>query len=282
EANPLDLTDDKLRLLREHGVNRISLGVQSFSNAHLRTLERDHTAEDLLALIPRVRQHFENLSIDLIFGVPGQTMEDWQHSLEQAIALGATHISTYGLTFEQGTAFETRRRRGLIKSAAEELERDMYAFAMDRLVQAGFEQYEISNFARPGFECRHNLAYWHGDEYFAYGPGAARYLCGRRETNIRSVLGWLARLQRGMSPVADIDELPAEGRARELLFVGLRKTAGIEFADFKRRTGYDVEQLAGPAIARNRSRGWLEIVDASVRLTREGRFVADRVVADFL
>ncbi len=282
EANPLDLTDEKLLVLKDHGVNRISLGVQSFSDQHLKTLERDHSAADLRTLIPRVRESIPNLSIDLIFGVPGQTLKEWRESLRCAIDLGATHISTYGLTFEQGTAFETRRRRGQLDRIPEELERDMYSLAMDALGEAGFVHYEISNFARPGFECRHNLAYWCGNEYFAYGPGAARHLHRRRETNIRSVLGWLARLERGLTPVADVDELTPETRARELVFIGLRRTAGIDLAEFQERTGYRLEQLAGPAITKHIGQGWLELDGHQLRLTQEGLFVADRVVADFL
>lgn len=282
EGNPLDLTDEKLQVLCDHGVNRISLGVQSFSDRHLQTLERDHTAADLRRLIPRVREAIPNLSLDLIFGIPGQSLDEWRDSLQQAIAFGAVHLSTYGLTFEQGTGFETRRRRGQIDRIPEELEREMFALAMDLLGEAGYVHYEISNFARPGYECRHNLVYWRGDEYFAYGPGAARYLHRRRETNIRSVLGWLARLERGLTPVADVDELTPETRARELVFIGLRRIPGIDLAEFHERTAYRLEELADSAIAKHIGLGWLELEDQRLRLTREGRFVADRVAADFL
>lgn len=282
EANPLDLTDEKLDVLVAQGVNRISLGVQSFSDVHLQTLERDHTQRDLARLLPRVRTVFPNLSLDLMFGVPGQTLDDWRESLWQAADSGATHISTYGLTFEAGTAFETRRRRGQFSRTPEELERAQYALAIELLTSAGFRHYEISNFARPGFECRHNQVYWSGGEYFAYGPGAARYVSGRRETNIRSVLGWLTRLDRNLSPVADVDALSAETRARELLFLGLRRIDGVSRAVFQEQTGRPLDELASEAIATHVARGWLEETPAGIRLTSEGLFVADRVVADFL
>ena len=282
EANPLDLSDEKIDLLADAGVNRISLGVQSFSPDSLKLLERDHSPSDIADVIARLRRRFENVSLDLIFGVPGQSLDDWRATLRQAISLGPTHVSTYGLTWETGTAFGTRRDRGELTPIDEELERDQYALAMDALTIAGFEHYEISNFARPGFRCRHNEVYWSGDEYWAFGPGAARYLNGRRETNVRSVLGWLRKLEQGESCVADAEELEPAHRARELLFLGLRRRDGISRDDFAQRTGFRLDDIAAEAIRANTARGWLEDDGRSIRLTSEGRFVADRVVAEFL
>lgn len=282
EANPLDLTEEKLQVLIDHGVNRISLGVQSFHDDELRQLERDHTAVDLQRIIPVTQRFLPNLSVDLIFGIPGQTLAAWEQSLKQAIHSGATHISTYGLTFESGTAFETRRRRGQLQPTPEDLEREMYALVMEMLPAAGFEQYEISNFARPGFRCQHNEVYWRGDEYHAYGPGAARYLNRRRETNIRSVLGWLAKLDRGLTPVADVDELSPDTQARELIFLGLRRNSGIDRTDFQRRTGWNLEDFAGDIITRQVEFGSLVSDPKGLRLTQAGRFIADRVIAEFL
>ncbi len=282
EANPLDLTNEKIDLLAEMGVNRISLGVQSFSKQALTMLERDHCADDVRDVMARLKTRFENVSLDLIFGVPNQSLSDWSESLRQAIELCPTHISTYGLTFEKGTAFWTRLNRGDISAVDEELEREQYALAMEQLPAAGFEQYEISNFAKPGFECRHNNVYWNGDEYWAFGPGAARYLNGRRETNIRSVLGWLARLERGESPVADSEELDTEHRARELIYLGLRRIRGIDRTSFHEQTGFELDELCGPALREQAQLGLLEDDGVFVRLTLEGRFVADRVVMEFL
>lgn len=282
EANPLDLTDEKIDLLADVGVNRISLGVQSFSMNALKLLERDHSPADIESVMGRLRRRFANISLDLIFGVPGQTLDDWQATLRRAISLGPSHLSTYGLTWEQRTSFWTRRSRGELNSIDESLERDQYAMAMDELSAAGFEHYEISNFARPGYRCRHNEVYWAGDQYWAFGPGAARYLGGRRETNSRSVLTWLTRIERGDSPVADAEELEPAHRARELLFLGLRRTSGITRADFKRRTGFELDDIASEAIRTNVARGWIEDDQTSIRLTREGRFVADRAIAEFL
>jgi oxygen-independent coproporphyrinogen-3 oxidase len=282
EANPLDVTDEKIGLLSEFGVNRISLGVQSFDADALKLLERDHNPDDLGGVFQRLRRRFDNISVDLIFGVPGQTLESWRDTLRRTVEMGPTHVSTYGLTWEPGTAFHTRRRRGELAPAAEELERDQYALAMDELAAAGFEHYEISNFARPGFRCRHNLVYWRGDEYWAFGPGAARYVNGRRETNIRSVLGWMERIERGEPPVAEREELEPAHRARELIYLGLRMMEGVELAEFERRTGWNLLEFAGVAIRKTQTRGWVEMTETHLRLTHEGRFLADRVAAEFL
>ena len=282
EANPLDLTNEKIDLLAEMGVNRISLGVQSFSRSALKLLERDHQPEDIADVMSRLGKTFENVSIDLIFGVPGQTLSDWDETLNHAIELEPSHVSVYGLTFEQGTAFWTRRERGEIRAIDEELEREQYAIAMERLPLSGFHQYEISNFARPGYECRHNNVYWNGDEYLAFGPGAARYWNGRRETNIRSVLGWLSRLERNESPVADAEQLDPAHRARELIYLGLRRTEGISRATFRERTGFELDDVCGPALDGQKKLGFIADDGSCISLTREGRFVADRVVMEFL
>ncbi len=282
EANPLDLTDEKIDLLAEFGINRVSLGVQSFDANALQLLERDHRPTDIADVMQRLRRKIDNISLDLIFGVPGQTLASWRDTVRQAIQLSPTHVSTYGLTWEEGTAFFTRRSRGELREIPDDLERDQYAIAMDELADAGYEHYEISNFAKPGYRCRHNLVYWHGDEYLAFGPGAARYVQGRRETNVRSVLGWMERLERGESTVADAERLDADHRARELLYLGLRLIEGVEFTEFQQRTGRELRDFARDAIGKTISSGWIEATDTHLRFTREGRFLADRVVAEFL
>lgn len=282
EANPLDLTVEKIGVLADAGVNRISLGVQSFDAAALKLLERDHTPRDIAECVARLRRRFDNISLDLIFGVPGQTLDSWRDTLRQACDLQPTHISTYGLTWEEGTAFFTRRLRGELHEIDNSLECDQYGLAIEQLAAGGYEHYEISNFARPGFRCRHNLVYWHGEEYLAYGPGAARYVNGRRETNIRSVIGWLHRIEQGEFPVAETEELTAEHRARELIYLGLRLIDGIEFSEFQQQTGYQLQIFAAEAIHRTMERGWIECTGTHLRLSREGRFLADRVVAEFL
>lgn len=282
EANPETLTADRLAVLTEHGVTRISLGLQSFQDAKLTALDRRHDRAAALAAVERVHAAGLPASVDLIFAAPGETLADWRRDLADAIALAPSHISTYGLTFESGTAFTVARTRGSILELDEELQRAMYAEAIDALTAAGFMHYEVSNFARPGRHSRHNEVYWAGSEYFAAGPGAARYVAGVRETNIRSTLGYLARLERGESPVADREELPPEARARERLVLGLRRMRGIDKRAFAAASGYEVDVLAGPAIAKLVAAGLLDDSPANVRLTREGLYVSDAIWPELL
>ncbi|MFN0199008.1 MAG: radical SAM family heme chaperone HemW [Planctomycetaceae bacterium] len=282
EANPLDLTTDKLRLFADRGVNRISLGVQSFDDQILKLLERDHTGAQAQEIIERTQSHIANLAVDLIFGVPGQSLALWQQTLEMAIAAAPKHLSTYGLSIEKGTSFWTRREKGTLVPLTPELEREMYGYVMDRLPSAGFEQYEISNFAQPGYACRHNIGYWTALPFFGFGPGAAQYLDGCRELNHRSVTTWLRLVPSGKSPIHERECLSAEDHARELAVLNLRQIAGISRTDFQKQAGFDIESLAGDAIKRFRNRGWLEETSTHIRLTREGRFVADTIVAEFL
>ncbi len=282
EANPADLGEEMLDMLAERGVNRISLGGQSFNAAKLRTLERDHTPEQLAGAVRAAKQKIASVSLDLIFGVPGETLEIWQADLETALALEPDHISTYGLTFEQGTPFWNRLAKGELGRLDEELERAMYATAIDALVSRGFEHYEVSNFARPGHRCRHNEVYWSGQSYFAVGPGAARYIGGRREMNHRSTTTYLARVLGGQSPMNESEELSAADRARETLVFGLRRLAGIQRESFAAQTGFELDALVGEPLARMVSLGLLEDDSRRVWLTREGLFVSDAIWPHFL
>ena len=282
EANPAGLTQEKIHILADAGVNRVSLGVQSFDENVLKFLERDHRRTEIFQAVEGLQEWIPNISLDLIFGVPGQSLETWRTSLQEAISLEPMHLSTYGLTFEKGTAFWTRLSHGAIVRTPESLERDMYAAGMEELAAGGFEQYEISNFARPGFQCRHNIVYWRALPYYGFGPGAARYLNGRREMNHRSVTAWIKRVLGGQTPIMEFEELSPENRTRELCVLSLRMCEGIDRRQFESRTGYTLEALAGDAIRRHREAGLLEETETHLRLTREGRFVADTIVADFL
>lgn len=282
EANPLDLTDEKLALLQRAGVNRLSIGVQSFDATALRLLERDHTPAEVIAGAERWRGAIPNWSLDLIFGVPGQTLDQWQETLAQAVELKPTHVSTYGLTFEPGTAFETRRSRGELHPVMEELERSQYALAMDWLPTQCYAQYEISSFAQPGWQCRHNHIYWNGDPFEAVGPGAARYLEGTRETNLRSVHGWLQRLERGEDSTHEREHLDHPASARELVFIGLRRVRGIARDEFQTRSGIPLDEVLGSDLASFVEQGLMSDDGQRVAFTQEGRFVADAILATFL
>jgi len=282
EANPDGLDDERLAALADAGVNRLSLGVQSFDDNVLKTLERQHAGEEAIEVVHRAKERFTNLSLDLIFGVPGQSMDVWQQTLTTAKKLPLTHVSTYGLTFEKGTDFFSRLKHGSLAAVPDDLERDMYGLAISELNAAGLQHYEISNFARPSSRCRHNQVYWVADEYFAFGPGAARYVNGIRSTNARNVSRWIDAWLKNEVALQDHECLNAEQRAREAIYLGLRRVDGIDLATFESRFGCSLADLAGESLDRNIAAKNLEITNGCLRLTAEGRFIADSVVADFL
>jgi oxygen-independent coproporphyrinogen-3 oxidase len=282
EANPESLTDARMRTLAERGATRVSLGVQSFNAAKLRVLERGHTAADVFRCVDSSRQAGLAVAIDLMFAAPGETLDDWRRDVQTALSLEPDHVSTYGMTWEPRTAFAARRSRGELHAQDEEAERAMYAEAIDALTAAGYEHYEVSNFARPRCRSRHNEVYWAGREYFAAGPGAARYIEGVRETNCRSTTAYIKRVLNGESPVADRERLTDEGRAREQLVLGLRRLEGIERRQFADETGFAVDALIERPLARFTQLGLLSDDGSRIRLSLEGLYVSDALWPDLL
>lgn len=282
EANPLNLSEEKISYLEQVGVNRVSLGVQSFDSKILAFLERDHQPQQISEIVQRLQSHIENISLDLIFAVPGQTLQNWKTTLANAVQLNVPHISTYGLTIEKGTPFWSQQQAGIFHLPEEELAGVMYEFVMEFLESKGLQHYEISNFAKPGYECRHNEVYWTGHPYFGFGPGAARYLNGKRELNHRSVITWLKRIAAGESPLSEQEELSPEDRAREAIVFGLRRRVGINVSEFALRYGFELYELAETAIQKNVSLGLMEETNTHVRLTNAGCLLADSVVVDFI
>lgn len=281
EANPHGLTDAKLGVLREHGVNRVSLGVQALDGGTLRLLERDHAPGEALERLAACVAAFPSVSADLIFGVPGLSDVDWRRSLMAVAERGVQHVSTYGLTFERGTAFWTRRRKGQLAEMPDERQRTQYAEAMDRLTALGFEHYELSNFARPGHRSRHNGNYWDRGEYWGLGPGAASLVGGVRRTNHRSTTTWLKRVEAGGSGVAEEEPETPGSVGEELVMLGLRRAEGLSEAEFEARAGTPLRDFCPGAVEACVRDGWLAADAGRVRLTREGRFLADTVVGRF-
>jgi len=282
EANPADLDAEKVAVFAAAGVNRVSLGAQSFDASKLFTLERQHSVDDIVRTVDLVREEVASVSLDLIFGVPGETRAIWERDLERCLRLPVDHVSTYGLTFEQGTTYWNRRRRGRLQPLPEETEAALYETAIDRLAAADFEHYEVSNFAQAGHRCRHNETYWLGKAYFGVGPGAARYVDGRREMNHRSTTTYLRRVAAGQSPVAECEQLSPEDRGREALVFGLRRLEGVDRAEFAGRTGFRLDHLAGPALLQFIQQGLLEDDGHRLRLTRRGLLVSDSLWPAFL
>jgi oxygen-independent coproporphyrinogen-3 oxidase len=282
EANPAGLDDARLRVLAGHGVNRVSLGAQSFDAVLLRVLERDHQPVDVPRAVERIRRHIGNVSLDLIFGVPGQTLAQWWADLERALALEPQHLSTYGLTYETGTRLWKQRRAGQLRPLDEETELAMYTTALDRLAAAEFGQYEISNHARPGWQCRHNLTYWANEAHFGFGVGAASYVHGIRRLNTRDLAGYIRRALAGEPTHFQSEELPPRERAAETAVIQLRRCAGIERATFSAQTGFALDDLIGSTLGVLVEMGLICDDGARVALTRQGRCVADAVVAEVL
>lgn len=278
EANPECLDQAKVDTLAAAGVNRISLGAQSFAAEKLRQLERSHTAADIARSVRLAKAAGASVSLDLIFAAPRESLASWLADLQAAIDLQPHHVSTYGLTFERGTTFWSRLHRGQLAQAGEELERAMYAEGIAQLTAAGFEHYEVSNFARPGHPCRHNHVYWDAAHYYAAGPGAARYVAGCRQVNHRSTTTWMKRVLAGESPVAESESLPPEDQAREALVLGLRRLRGIELDAFTARFGFSAETLFGhDTLQRLIDEGLLARGAGRLRLTRAGLFVSDSI-----
>ena len=282
EANPADINEKMIATLADLGVTRLSLGGQSFRHEMLRILERDHEPDDVVQAVRLAHNAGLQVALDLIFAKPGETLAQWQAELDTALSLGADHISTYGLTFERGTAFWIRRLTGELVEASEELQREMYSAAIERLIASGLEHYEVSNFARPGRRSRHNETYWSGASYFAVGPGAARYVDGVRETNHRSTTTYLKRVLAGESPVAERERLDSEVRARELLVFGLRRLEGVRRGEFAVRSGFEIDQLITRPLVKFVSLGLLADDGHRVRLTRDGLYVSDALWPEML
>ena len=278
EATPESITAETVAVLADHGVNRVSLGVQSFHSHLLRQLDRIHSSNEIGPAIDRIRNRISNVSVDLIFGIPGQTLAEWDDDLSTALSFAPDHVSTYGLTYETGTPLWKLRERGQVLPLSDSDELAMYLHAMDRLPSAGFEQYEISNFAKSNRCCRHNETYWANNAYFGFGVGAARYVNGSRELNRRNTDDYIRRVLAGDDPTFQRERLEPEEAARETVAIQLRRSSGVDRAQFQARTGFDVHAIVGDRTNVLQSEGLIDDDGSAIRLTRRGRCVADSLV----
>jgi oxygen-independent coproporphyrinogen-3 oxidase len=283
EINPELVRDGDFERYRQAGITRVSIGVQSFVAAEIAVLGRRHAPDDIAVVVSAARRAgIASVSLDLIFAVPGQSPQTWRTSLERAIALNVDHVSTYGLTVEQNTPYAAWQLREPAAFFDDDREAELYAIALETLHQAGYDQYEISNFARPGHRCAHNENYWANGEYVGLGVGAASYRDGVRSVHVRS-------LERYVGAALAGEEIPSEGerldglrRAGEAIMLALRTTQGVRLGEFKERYGVDVVEHYAPVLARYSEAGLLERNDDSMRLTERGRFVANDVCGAFV
>ena len=282
EANPLDVTIDFVAAARDCGVNRVSLGGQSLDAATLASLDRDHLPDDVRRAVDRLLSAACTVSVDLMIAAPGQSLAAVERDLEAVKSLGVQHVSVYCLTWEKGTNFDSLRQKGMLHRAEESLECDMFEATIDRLEAAGFEHYEVSNFARAGFRCRHNEAYWDCRPWEAFGPGAARFDGRTRITNHRSTQAWMTHVLSGEDFTGDCDAMTQEQAARERVVVGLRRRDGVDREAFEQSSGFSLDAIAGGAVRRWVAGGLAQDNGQRVQLTRKGLLVSDALWAAIL
>ena len=282
ESTPESIDAEKLAVLKQHGVSRVSIGVQSFQSHTLKALDRRHTVEQIPKAVEMIQASDIEVSLDLIFGAPGQSLADWQRDLKQATQFQPEHISTYGLTYEKGTPLWKDREHGLVIPVSEETELSQYQFSMTHLPVMGYAQYEISNFAQPGHHSRHNSRYWANDAYFGFGVGAARYIDGRRELNIRNTQSYIKRILSGEPATFQTEELSPIERAWETITTQVRRVEGIDRNEFQQRTGHDLDQLIREPLPMLVKHQLVTDNGLSVTLTEKGRCVADAVILQLI
>ena len=282
EANPGDLDADKIAVLKNSAVNRVSLGVQTFDDKMLKKIGRSHLEKDIYENIDRLKlAGFDNISIDLIYALPGQTMEQVKENVAKAIGLDIPHMSLYSLILENHTVFMNRMRRGKLPLPKEELEAEMFEYIIAELERAGFEHYEISNFSKSGFESRHNLMYWDNAEYYGIGAGASGYVDGVRYKNHGPIRHYLSAVEEGNARITE-EHLSQKEQMEEEMFLGLRKKSGVSMARFEEKFGRSFEGLYGEIVRDLVQQGLMQIDGDSVRMTKRGLFLGDTVAERFI
>lgn len=283
EANPDELTVDKLQALYDGGVNRLSMGVQSFDQSLLEKIGRTHSNEHVYETIENAKRvGFTNISIDLMYGLPGQTMEQWQHTLDKALALKLPHYSAYSLIVEPKTIFYIQYAKGKLHLPTEDLEAEMYGVLMDTMEAHELHQYEISNFAQQGFDSTHNTIYWDNDEYAGFGAGAHGYLEGVRYSNVAPIKKYIETVMAGTRPLLSEHTVTLEEKLEEQMFLGLRKTAGVTNETFERKFRQSMQSLYADKISKLVQEKLIVADTQGIRLTRKGRFVGNEVFQRFL
>ena len=282
EANPGDLDADKIAVLKNSAVNRVSLGVQTFDDKMLKKIGRSHLEKDIYENIDRLKlADFDNISIDLIYALPGQTMDQVKENVAKAIGLDIPHMSLYSLILENHTVFMNRMRRGKLPLPKEELEAEMFEYIIAELERAGFEHYEISNFSKTGFESRHNLMYWDNAEYYGLGAGASGYVNGVRYKNHGPIRHYMQAVEEGNARVQE-EHLTQTEMMEEEMFLGLRKKTGVSKKRFEEKFGVNFDQQYGLVVEELTQQGLLVPDKDIVRMTKKGLFLGDTVAEKFI
>lgn len=284
EANPATLTDEKLERYLRKGANRLSIGVQSFDNRLLGLLGRIHNKNDALYTFQKAKKAgFENINLDLMFGIPGQTMKMWKDTVRECVFLRPAHISLYSLQIEEGTEFYEMYRDGRLEEVSDSLDREMYHVALRVMCGAGYRHYEISNCALAGFAGRHNMRYWSYEDYIGLGPGASSFIGGRRFENLKVMTEYLDALKEDVSPV-DTENIKSYSRREEMgifVFTGLRKAEGISLEEFRDIFGEDFFSVYDQRVLK-KYKGLLILADGRLYLSEKGMDVSNRIMTEFV
>ncbi|MCY9373011.1 radical SAM family heme chaperone HemW [Bacillus haynesii] len=283
EANPDDLSAEKLDVLKAAGVDRLSFGVQTFEDELLKKIGRVHEQKDVLVSFERARKAgFDNISLDLMFGLPGQTIGHLASSLDTALALGAEHYSVYSLIVEPKTVFYNLMKKGRLHLPPQDQEAEMYELVMRKMEEAGIGQYEISNYAKKGYESKHNLTYWNNEEYFGFGAGAHGYINGKRTVNAGPVKHYIDLIEQSGFPYKEKHMVTKNEQIEEEMFLGLRKTAGIDKECFFEKYGRSVDYLFPKVLHSLEETGLIVNTNKNVFLTHNGKLLGNEVFQAFL
>ncbi|CAM3944295.1 radical SAM family heme chaperone HemW [Lederbergia lenta] len=283
EANPGDMSVEKLQILADHGVNRLSFGVQAFNDELLAKIGRAHRVKDVYTTIEKAQKlGFSNISIDLIYALPTQTTADFKATLSEALALDLPHYSGYSLIVEPKTVFYNLKRKGKLHLPGEDTETEMFTILMEEMEKKGLRQYEISNFSEPGFESKHNLIYWNNEEYFGFGAGAHGYINKKRYSNAGPIKKYMDPLKDGELPIFEENQVTKKEMMEEEMFLGLRKTVGVELEHFKEKYGESLLDVFKSSISEMERRELLIKEEGYLRLTEKGRFLGNEVFQSFL
>ncbi|WP_281998600.1 radical SAM family heme chaperone HemW [Priestia flexa] len=283
EANPNELTEEKLRILHAYGVDRLSIGVQTFNEQLLEKIGRVHSNQQAFQAVDEARKiGFRNISLDLMYSLPGQTISDFKETLDIAFSLDVEHISAYSLIIEPKTVFYNLMNKGKLRVPSQEDEAFMYEMLMDEMDKHGYSQYEISNFARSGYESLHNLTYWDNNDYYGIGAGAHSYIDGIRRSNIAPLKKYMQAVTETNHAYLDEISVSKVERMEEEMFLGLRKTNGVNKASFYEKYKVEMNDVFSEPIKEYTNKGLLEHTESSLRLTKKGRFLGNEVFQAFI
>ncbi|MFD1335420.1 radical SAM family heme chaperone HemW [Oceanobacillus iheyensis] len=283
EINPGDIDHEKAQLLSSYGVNRVSFGVQVMDDDMLRKIGRMHCVKDVYETVDLLTKNdFRNISLDLIYALPNQTVEHFEKTLQDALQFGLPHYSTYALQIEPKTVFFHKQNKGQLQRPPEDAEVEMYRILQHEMKKRGIRQYEISNFAKPGYESKHNLTYWNNDYYYGFGAGAHGYIPGKRTSNSKPLGTYMRAAKEEGSAIDEIEEITKKDQIEEELFLQLRKTSGIDKKMFEQKYGVSLEQLYEKELQDLLEQGLLRLIDGKYRLTDRGMLLGDQVFSKFL